>query len=59
VTHFDSPGQTISPDLGSADIGIAQRWAALLTIETVTGNIWMLENADKTHRITAHPFANW
>ena len=40
VTRFDSPSQMISPDLGNTDIGISQR-AALLTIETVTGNVWV------------------
>jgi Tol biopolymer transport system component len=46
VTHFDSPNQMISPDVANTDMGIAQRWA-LLTIETVTGNIWMLDNVDQ------------
>jgi len=46
VSHFDSPSQMISPDLGHTDIGIAQG-RALLTIETVTGNIWMLDNVDQ------------
>jgi hypothetical protein len=36
----------ISPDLANTDIGIAQLWA-LLTIETVTGNIWMLDHVDQ------------
>ena len=43
VSRFDSPSQMISPDLGNTDIGIAERWA-LLTIETLTGNIWTLDN---------------
>jgi hypothetical protein len=46
VTHFDSPSQMISTDLGNTDIGIAERWA-VLTLEMVTGNIWMLDNVDK------------
>jgi len=43
VSRFDSPSQLISPDLSNTDIGIAERWA-LLTIETLTGNIWTLDN---------------
>jgi len=46
VTHFDSPNQMISPDVANTDIGIVERWV-LLTIETVTGNIWMLDNVDQ------------
>jgi Tol biopolymer transport system component len=47
ITRFDSPGLVISPDVrGGAEIGIAQR-RAVLTMATVTGNIWMLDNVDK------------
>jgi serine/threonine protein kinase/Tol biopolymer transport system component len=46
VTHFDSPSQMISRDIGNSDIGIAER-VAVLTIEKVTGNIWLLDNVDK------------
>ena len=46
VTHFDSPGQLISPNVGSTEMGVAQRWA-VLTMEAVTGNIWILDHVDK------------
>ena len=46
ITRFDSPGLVISPDVSSTDIGIAQR-RAVLTMASVTGNIWMLDNVDK------------
>jgi hypothetical protein len=36
----------ISPDVSLTEIGIAERWA-VLTMETVTGNIWMLDNMKK------------
>jgi hypothetical protein len=43
VTHFASPGHVISPNFERMEIGIAERWA-MLTMETVTGSIWMLDN---------------
>ena len=46
VTHFDSPGQMISPNVGDTEIGISAR-RALFTMATVTGNVWMLDNVDK------------
>jgi len=46
ITTFDSPGLVISPDLGSSEIGISAR-RAVLTMATVTGGIWMLENVDQ------------
>ena len=46
ITRFDSPGLVISPEVGNSEIGIAQR-RAVLTMATVTGNIWMLENVDR------------
>jgi Tol biopolymer transport system component len=46
ITKFDSPGLVISPDIAGSEIGIAQR-RAVLTMATVTGNIWMLENVDR------------
>jgi hypothetical protein len=41
-----SPHLMISPRVGETEIGIAAR-RAMLTLTTVTGNIWMLDNADK------------
>jgi hypothetical protein len=46
ITKFDSPGLVISPDIASFEIDIAPR-RAVLTMATVTGNIWMLENVDR------------
>jgi Tol biopolymer transport system component len=46
VTHFDAPGLVISPDVVGSEMGISAR-RAMLTMETVTGNIWMLDNVDK------------
>ena len=46
LTRFDTPGLTISPDVGASDIGISAR-RAVLTMQTVRGNIWMMENVDR------------
>ena len=46
ITRLDSPGLMISPDIGSTDAGISPG-RALLTMASVTGNIWMLDNADR------------
>jgi hypothetical protein len=48
LTRFDTPGLglTISPDVGATDIGISGR-RAVLTMQTVRGNIWMMENVDR------------
>jgi serine/threonine protein kinase/Tol biopolymer transport system component len=46
VTRFDSPGLVISPLIGDSEIGISAR-RAMLTMTTVSGNIWMLDNVDR------------
>jgi eukaryotic-like serine/threonine-protein kinase len=46
LTHFDSPGTVMSPDIANTDLGISAR-RALLTLETMTGNIWMLDHVDR------------
>jgi hypothetical protein len=48
LTRFDTPGLglTISPDVGNSDIGISER-RAVLTMQTVRGNIWIMENVDR------------
>jgi Tol biopolymer transport system component len=46
ITRFDTPSFRISPHLERSSIGISDRRAAL-TILTVTGSIWMLDNVDK------------
>jgi dipeptidyl aminopeptidase/acylaminoacyl peptidase len=47
VTRFENPGFIIWPDVArGSEIDISRRHA-LLTMATVTGNIWMLDNVDK------------
>jgi hypothetical protein len=46
ITHFDSPGLMISPDVIDADLGISAR-RAVFTMATVSGNLWMLDNVDR------------
>ena len=48
LTRFDTPGLglTISSDIAASEIGISAR-RAVLTMQTVRGNIWMMENVDR------------
>jgi Tol biopolymer transport system component len=47
VTHFENPGFMIWPELArGSEIDISRRHA-LLTMATVTGNIWMLDSVNK------------
>jgi eukaryotic-like serine/threonine-protein kinase len=46
LTHIDSPGRLITRDGGGGDVGVS-RSRVVLTMATATGNIWMLENADR------------
>jgi hypothetical protein len=46
ITRFDSTRHMISPDIADTEMGISAR-RALLTLGTVTGNIWMLDNVDR------------
>jgi hypothetical protein len=46
LTQFDSPTMLISPYIETSDLSISARHAAL-TMLTVTGSIWMLENLDR------------
>jgi Tol biopolymer transport system component len=46
ITRFDSPRVMLSPDIDSTDAGISAD-RALLTLVSVTGNIWMLDNVDR------------
>lgn len=46
LTQFDSPTMVISPYIDSSELSISARHAAL-TMLTVTGSIWMLENVDR------------
>jgi Tol biopolymer transport system component len=46
ITKFDSPGFILSPNVSGTEIGIAQH-RAVLTMTTVTGSIWMLEDVDR------------
>jgi hypothetical protein len=45
ITHFDSPSHMISPE-AMTGAGISAR-RAMLTMATITGSIWMLDNVDK------------
>jgi hypothetical protein len=46
VTHFDAPGLVISPDVVGSEMGISAH-RSMVTMTTVTGNIWMLDHVDK------------
>ncbi len=46
LTRFDTPGLSISPDVSNSEIGISAR-RAVLTMQTVRGNIWVMENVDR------------
>jgi hypothetical protein len=46
ITQFDKPEHMISSDIGNVEMGIGGR-RVLLTMASVTGNIWMLDNVDK------------
>ena len=46
ITRFDSPGRMVGPDVSETETGISDR-RAMLTMATVTGNTWMLDNVDK------------
>jgi hypothetical protein len=46
VTRLDSPGLVISPLIGESEIGISAR-RAMLTMATVSGSIWLLDNVDR------------
>jgi len=46
LTQFDTPGLTISPAVAVSETGISAR-RAVLTMQTVRGNIWVMENVDR------------
>jgi hypothetical protein len=46
LSHFDSPGFIVSPRLYFTELGISDR-RVVLTMQTATGNIWMLDNVDR------------
>jgi hypothetical protein len=46
ITTFDSPRRMISREVADTETGVSAR-RALLTLVTVTGSIWMLDNVDK------------
>jgi hypothetical protein len=45
VTQFSSPSEVIS-ELGTTEMGIGPQ-SVVLTMETATGNIWMLDNVGR------------
>ena len=46
VTQFNSPSEIISSDVANIEMGIAPQ-SVVLTMETATGNIWMLGNVGR------------
>jgi eukaryotic-like serine/threonine-protein kinase len=46
ITRFDSPSLVISPDVTQSEMDVSFRHA-VLTMKTVSGSIWMLDNVDK------------
>jgi hypothetical protein len=46
LTRFDSQTLVISPDMTHSDMDVSSRHV-VLTMKTVTGSIWMLDNVDK------------
>ncbi len=46
ITRFESSGHTISSDIERTEMSISAR-RAVFTMETITGNIWMLDNVDR------------
>lgn len=46
ITHFDSPRLMISPRVDFMGMSVARRHFAA-TMHTATGNIWMIENANR------------
>jgi hypothetical protein len=45
-TRFDAPGLLISPDVGAMELGISTE-RAVLTMQTVRGNIWIMDRVDR------------
>ena len=46
LTQFDSPSLVISPDIARSEMDVSSRHA-VLTMKTVRGSIWMLDNVDR------------
>jgi hypothetical protein len=48
ITKFDSPRLEFAPDAAGnvGELGMSAR-RLVITMATVTGNIWMLENVDR------------
>jgi Tol biopolymer transport system component len=46
IKKIVSPALIISPDMANAEIGVASR-QLVLTMQSTTGNIWMLEGVDR------------
>ena len=46
LTHFDSQSLVISPEMTQSDMDVSSGYI-VLTMKTVTGSIWMLDNVDK------------
>lgn len=46
LTSFDSPNMAISPDISYSEMDVSARHT-VLTMKTVSGSIWMLDNVDR------------
>jgi eukaryotic-like serine/threonine-protein kinase len=46
LTRYDSPSLMITPQLDRTEIGVAAD-RVVLSLQTVTGNVWMLDNVDR------------
>jgi hypothetical protein len=46
VAKFDSPSFKIDPEISFTEMDVSRKFV-FLTMRAVTGNIWMLDNADR------------
>jgi hypothetical protein len=46
LSSFDAPSLFVSPEIATAEIGVSAQHA-VLTMRSVRGNIWMLDNIDR------------
>jgi hypothetical protein len=46
LTSFDSPNMLISSDISYSEMDVSARHV-VLTMKTVSGSIWMLDNVDR------------
>ena len=46
VSHFNSPGLKVSPEVSMIELDVSRHYA-FLTMQATAGNIWMLDNVDR------------